>query len=98
MRLKCIGGICDGITWDIDNYYKQGDCVRVGKYPKLIAEIIENFDPNKSPEFMKIDYHIYIVDVLKYDNGKQREPDEIWFLRPTNFTTFDAIQFQFLKV
>lgn len=97
MKLKCIGGQCDGQHQWIDRaYLKIGDVVQVIE-PFQIK--IEDFKPSLYEEMTKSivqKYHNYIIDCLKYAN-KQGDKSEIWFLRPQNLTTFDAMQLQFLK-
>lgn len=97
MKLKCVGGKCDGMIVDVkDSQYRQGEGVRVPNFP---TRITEDFDFNNPPEYITGTYEIYIIDVLRYQHGKNKDDcSEIWFLRPTNFTAFDAIRFQFNKV
>lgn len=96
MKLKCIGGKSNGIIVDIASVeIREGDHIRVSIYPTSIDE----YDWKLNPEpVVSIEYQIYQIDVLKWSDGKSKDVSKIWFLRPTNFTTFDAIQFQFNKV
>lgn len=90
MILKCIGGVCDGMKVDVGKHYHQGDCARVPDYPTTISEM--EFTPTS---LIACDYQIYQIDILKWNDDKEKRIREIWFLRPTNFTTFDAMQFAF---
>lgn len=95
MKLKCIGGKSNGIVVDVESArIREGDSVRVPTYPTNIGECDWRMNPEP---VVSVDYQIYQIDVLKYNEGKNGV-GEIWFLRPTNFTKFDAIQFQFNKV
>ncbi len=97
MKLKCIGGKCDGqLEWVDYDRLKIGDAVRVNE-PTVFK--IEDGIPSTYEELVQkvvIKQHIYMIDCLKYSHVKD-DVSSIWFLRPPNLTTFDAIQFQFLK-
>jgi 4-hydroxy-3-methylbut-2-en-1-yl diphosphate synthase IspG/GcpE len=94
-RLKCVGGACDGQTVVVTNKFRIGDSVRVNLQKEFDTTITFDFDELR--EAMIENFKIYIIDCLKYSHGKS-DVSEILFLRPDNFTTFDAIQFQFNKV
>lgn len=96
MKLKCIGGPCDGQSQWIEFDPRIGDHIRVMKPLKFkVSDDI----PTSYEEITKVvvaNYYLYMVDCLKYSH-KQNDISEIWFLRSENLTTFDAIQLQFLK-
>ena len=98
MQLRCIGGRSDGMIIKIPDHamYRKGEAIRVPAYQRSLAEV--DLRPDViMPEIAHADYFVYIVDVLKYNFPGKNNYKEIWFLRPENFTTFDAIQFQFNK-
>lgn len=95
MNLKCIGGKCDGTSIYVEQVkYREEDVVRVYVLPKLSAVTsLNSYEPLE--DSIKVDFEYYKITTLKY---KEKDHiNEIWFLRPVNFTIFDAIQFQFLK-
>lgn len=96
MQLKCVGGRCDGMIINVDlPRERQGDAIRVYSYPIRVAEL--DIKPPSSDD-IAIDQFIYVIDVLKYQHSKRKNDySEIWFLRPSNLTSFDAIQYQFRK-
>ncbi len=96
MKLKCIGGSCDGQSlWVDHDYLVIGDRKPVIKHQ---YSRFEDFNPSEPiPKTIEYNVEYYQIDCLKYSYSKDKEPNEIWFLRPPNLTTFDAIQFQFLK-
>lgn len=100
MKLKCIGGRCDGISVDIPDHarYREGDSIRVPDYPTSINEVDFSFNPSSK---VVVDNFIYVIDVFRMTTpgggNAGFNKSEIWFLRPQNLTTFDAIQFQFMK-
>lgn len=95
MKLKCVGGACDGKVVPVHENPRPGDAVRVINYPKFLSPI----EPAKyeDQQFVEMEFHIYAIDCFKWSHSKT-DITEIWFLRPKNFTTLDAIQFQFNKV
>ena len=89
MKLRCIGGVHDGETIYVDNYYRRGDFVRVPNRPKLAS--IEEFDPT---DLKTIAVHYDIYKVAAFNFAKD---DEHLFLIPERWTDKEAILHQFCK-
>ena len=62
MKIKCIGGKCNGNFHYIESYYRQGDVINV----PLINEVSVSFDPNKLPELTQ-EYDIYKLELVGYN-------------------------------
>lgn len=90
MKLKCIGGFCDGRLVHVEDYFmREGEYVRVPK-PILSVRIEASFD--EIPEEIEVCYLIYKVATFCFKSG-----DYYWFLIPENWTNKEAMLHQFAK-
>jgi len=85
MKLKCIGGFADGKIITIDYEARVGDGVRV------LDDVNLKFKPMEL-QHPSIDIIRYVVDVFAFSSS-----DRHYFLRPHNWTTKEAVLFQFNK-
>jgi hypothetical protein len=91
MKLKCVGGNCDGDTVDVDSYLGLGDMVRARARIEFkvvdFEESLQAFRDGKTPESLSVPYHYYKIEEFNfYEGGK------IKFLIPMHWEIEDAIR------
>lgn len=86
MKLKCIGGNCDGQVIYVDSCYQCGDVIRVpNKFTFSVENTIPQFEP---PPYITNPYSFYKIEKFSYKN-----PDwKVWFLIPEKWNIIDAIR------
>lgn len=91
MKLKCVGGNCDGDTVDVDRYLGLGDIVRApAKIEFKILDFEEEllaFREGRTPEGFATPYHMYKIEVIHCSKD-----NEIKFLIPMHWKIEDAIR------
>lgn len=87
MKLKCIGGVCDGEWQHISHVPKIGDQVRIAAKPKPHLSFTK--EPMKA---VIVDYVIYQIDCFYFSRNDIR-----YFLKPEGWTKKQALEYQFDK-
>ena len=93
MKLKCIGGVCDG-EWHHTPYApKIGDQVRVSDKPKPYDADVAYFPFSKEAiKAVTIDYIIYQIDCFHFSKD-----DVYYFLKLEGWTNKQVLEHQFDK-
>lgn len=87
MKLKCVGGLCDGKIVDSRDAKYAGDSVRVAlERCYNVVDFIEEFD--KLPESISYLYTYYKIEKFYFKNPNY----ELTFLIPVDWTIPEAIQ------
>ncbi|MDE2031364.1 MAG: hypothetical protein KGI58_03865 [Patescibacteria group bacterium] len=87
MKLKCIGGECDGKIMNVDYWYRTGDHVRVQKVPDyVITDYVEDL------KSMTVEFYLYKIACLHFSKD-----DKMQFLIPHDWSDKQAILYQFGK-
>lgn len=92
MHLRCIGGKLDGSTCKYKSGLKIGEAVKLS-IPSKLTSI--NFNLEDVGPTAVMEYEIYIVDVLKFNDGQYT--NEHYFLRHPSLSIWQAILHQFKK-
>ncbi len=93
MKLKCIGGPCDGQRIDCPGV-KTGDYVRVREQRKYDPEAPIYLDPYKMSEMVTDIVHIYRIDVLAYTH-EDKSNSKIYILLFGDMSIWQALEHQF---
>lgn len=98
MRLKCIGGFCDGQSHSVDDNFRTGDLTRV---PAQITfelntfeEDLDAFREGRTSKNFSVPYYIYKLSTLHFAN---RPNDILKFLIPAEWSDREAVIYQFGK-
>lgn len=85
MKLKCIGGPNHGQYQSVPNDYRNGELVRLIKYPEIsINETI-------SADRITVEYNYYIIETIKY-NVDKNNMEEFKFLRWKTIDILEALR------
>lgn len=96
MKIKCIGGECDGVMVDVDiaqyggGQFHRGDLFKVPKPYKPISA--KDWNNGYVATMAKINYYDYQISVFNF-----AKDDEYFFLKPLHWTDKDAIIHQMRK-
>jgi hypothetical protein len=103
LKLKCIGGECDGQIQYVDDRQVFGDQVQVSKPIKFpinldndFQESLSAFRQGRTPDSMVIKYHMYRICAI-YGTSIQGDKLTLKYLCPCNWHEWEAIQHQFGK-
>jgi len=101
-NLKCVGGICDGVIWQVEDYNKIHDYIKV-RDPEPLKFEVSNFEEDlkayregRTPESMTTKYHLYKICAI-HGTSKQGDKLTLEYLCPTGWHEWEAIQHQFNK-
>lgn len=98
-NLKCIGGVCDGVIWQVGDNLKSGDQVRV-RDPKPVEYKLDTWDEDvqayregRTPDYLIIKYYSYRVCAI---DGKTRNGNKqiLLFLCPSDWHEWEAVTFK----
>jgi hypothetical protein len=97
MKLKCIGGDCDGQITYCENYLKIGDLLRVRKPLKfedgpLFEESVAAFRENRIPDGVVETYYLYRKACFNFSKD-----DIYYFAVDHNWTDKQALIYLFDK-
>jgi hypothetical protein len=91
MKLKCIGGTCDGKIQDIADHFREHDQVQIkGKIEfnlPSFEEDLQAFREGRTPDYMCVPYHYYKLAYIHFS-----KTSTLKFLIPMNWTSEDAIR------
>jgi len=86
MKLKCIGGRCDGQIIEVDYDYRKGDIIRV---PNKFVFSVENIITNQPPSYISDPYSFYKIEEFNFKN-----PDlDFKFLIPEKWNITEAVRY-----
>lgn len=89
MKLKCIGGPCDGKVQDIANYYREHDQIQIMGTIEFdlssFEEDLQAYREGKLPDCIL--YHYYKIVYVYFS-----KTSTLKFLTPMNWTREDAIR------
>lgn len=98
MKLKCIGGEFDGQIKYIEDYYKIGNTIRFARPQEFKLDTssfevdLRAYRENRTPDYVTVKYSFYTIDCFHFSK------DDVYkFLRPSDWTNKQAIQYQFEK-
>lgn len=96
MKLKCIGGECDGKIIEVADYFVRHDSVRVSGSIEFKLDTFEEdlkaFREGRVSKHSIMEYYIYRIEEFHFSEGKP-----IKFLIPEKWSVRDAVRYQFLK-
>jgi hypothetical protein len=98
MKLKCIGGPCDGDFHSVDNNFRSGDLTRVPAKIEFnigsFEEELTAFREGRTPKNFSIPYYMYKLSTLHFSD---RGNDILKFLIPVEWSDREAVIYQFGK-
>lgn len=102
--MKVIGGPLDGIWYrPKDEYeYRQGYSVALHVPNKVSVTADFVFDPDAIAEIVTMKIVVYTVRQMKYNHGvrgkgNKDDTSELWFLAPSDWSDWEAIEYQMRK-